>query len=337
MITPESVCTPDRAGGARGGEVLAVRRRRGALRVAVGPRLPPVVPGLAARGAGAGAAAGPRADRDRDAGDRRRHPGPARDEGREGLPRLVPPPEPGVRRAQGRGRSRQAAPARQADPAAAAPGHRLLRDGARGRGALRGAPPRQDPGRALPRQDDERRARGVAGVVHAARAQGRHARDQRVRPRHRQAGHPLRHPLPHARLARGVRPGGGARGPRRQAGALRAAVPARRRRDPGVLPEGGAPDQDAGAHGRRRSLRLERRGQGSLGPRPGAVDGAARAARARHPFGARGDGRREGGQGRALAGRRAAARRASRSTRRHRCSRRGESRTGGGWLRCWRT
>ena len=118
----------------------------------------------------------------------------------------------------------------QADSAAAAPGHRLLRHGARRRRAVRGASPRQDPGRALQRQDDDRRAREGAGVVHAARAQGRDAGDQRVRPGHRQARHPLHHPLPDARLARGVRAGGGARGPRRQAGALRAAVPAGRHR-----------------------------------------------------------------------------------------------------------
>ena len=98
----------------------------------------------------------------------------------------------------------------------------------------------------------------------------------------------------------------GRAGPRRQAGALRAAVPARRHRDPGALPQGGAPDQVAGAHGRRGALRLERRGQRGLGPRSGDVDGAARAARARHPVGARGDGRRRRGQGRALEGRRAA-------------------------------
>ena len=58
------------AGGAGGREVLAVLRGRGALRVAVGPRLPPVVPRAAARRPGAGAAADPRPDRDRDAGDR---------------------------------------------------------------------------------------------------------------------------------------------------------------------------------------------------------------------------------------------------------------------------
>ena len=56
------------------------------------------------------------------------------------------------------------------------------------------------------------RAREVAGVVHAVGPQGRHAGDQRVRPRHRQARHPLHHPLPDAGLARGLRPGGGARG-----------------------------------------------------------------------------------------------------------------------------
>ena len=108
------------SGGAGGREVLAVRGRRSALRVAVGTRLPPVVPGIAPRRRGAGAPADPGPDRDRDAGHRRRRPGAAGDAGREGVPRVVPPSEPGVRRAQGRGRGRQAAPAGQADPAAAA-------------------------------------------------------------------------------------------------------------------------------------------------------------------------------------------------------------------------
>ena len=70
MITPESVNSPTTARGAGGREVLAVLRRRGALRVAVGPRLPAVVPRAAPRRRGAGAAADPRPDRDRDARDR---------------------------------------------------------------------------------------------------------------------------------------------------------------------------------------------------------------------------------------------------------------------------
>ena len=49
MITPESVNSPTDAGSAGGREVLAVLRGRGALRVAVGPRLPPVVPRAAPR------------------------------------------------------------------------------------------------------------------------------------------------------------------------------------------------------------------------------------------------------------------------------------------------
>ena len=97
MITPESVNSPTRAGSARGREVLAVLRRRGALRVAVGPRLPPVVPRAAARRRRCWAAADPRADRDGDAAR-------SRDDvlvqlgmkDAEGLPRLVPPPEPGA-------------------------------------------------------------------------------------------------------------------------------------------------------------------------------------------------------------------------------------------------
>jgi ATP-dependent DNA helicase RecQ len=70
-------------------------------------------------------------------------------------------------------------------------------------------------GRAVPRQAARREAaHGGAGRLVGRRGQGGD-RDQRLRARHRQAGHPLRRPLPLPRLARGVLPGGGARGARR--------------------------------------------------------------------------------------------------------------------------
>ena len=79
----------DGARGARRREVLPLLRRRGALRVAVGPRLPPGLPRAAPRRSGAGAAADPGTDRHRHPGHRRRRPGADGDEGREGLSRLL--------------------------------------------------------------------------------------------------------------------------------------------------------------------------------------------------------------------------------------------------------
>ena len=138
-------------------------------------------------------------------------------------------------------------------------------------------------------------------------------------------------------LARVVRAGGGARGPRRQAGALRAAVPARRHRDPGTLPQGSAPDQD-----RRRAWwpRASTRGATRARKcrcatsrcrwrcRSGACASSCRCSRRwASPR-----------RSRPRAGRASSrSRRASRSTRPRWCSRRGASPIGGGCRRCCRT
>ena len=95
----------------------------------------------------------------------------------------------------------------------------------------------------------------------------RDGRDERVRPRRRQAEHPQRPALSRARLARGVRAGSRPRRSRRQAGALRAAVLARRRRDPGVLPLGHVPDEAPGPPGVRGARGVHERAVGHAEPR----------------------------------------------------------------------
>ena len=72
---PRAARQPGRAGRARGRPAVAARRRRGALHLGVGPRLPARVPAAGRGGRGARPADGPRAHRDRRAararGDRR--------------------------------------------------------------------------------------------------------------------------------------------------------------------------------------------------------------------------------------------------------------------------
>ena len=70
-----------------------------------------------------------------------------------------------------------------------------------------------------------------------------HGGHQRLRPRHRQAGHPLHRALPVAGVARTVRPGGRARRPRRAARRLCAALRSEGSRDP----RGPAADQPRAA------------------------------------------------------------------------------------------
>ena len=94
------------------------------------------------------------------------------------------------------------------------------------------------PGAPLPRQDGRQRPQPSAGDVHEDRAAHRHGGDQRLRPRHRQARHPLHRPLPVAGLARAVRAGGGPRRPRRAEGELHPALRRGRPRHPrGVAAE----------------------------------------------------------------------------------------------------
>ena len=107
-IAPERFSSPGFAEALRAAARRAVRRRRGALRLAVGPRLPPGLLPPRRRGALAGRAGARRLDRHRDAAGRRRHrraPGAAR--AGAGHHRLRSP-EPVLRRRAVPRRGRQA-------------------------------------------------------------------------------------------------------------------------------------------------------------------------------------------------------------------------------------
>ena len=158
--------------------------------------------------------------------------------------------------------------------ATAPPRHRLLRDASGGGHGLRRAAALRHPRTPLPRRDERDRAERGAEALHAPAPPIGDGRHQRLRPRHRQAGHPLHPPLPVARLPRAVRAGSGAQRPRRQEGQLhppRRSVGSRDPRSPaGPQPGAAGPALPAG------------RGAGGLGPggpqpvpgSPGAVGGA---------------------------------------------------------------
>ena len=146
-IAPERFSSPGFAEALRAAARRAVRRRRGALRLAVGPRLPPGLLPPRRRGALAGRAGARGLDRHRDAAGRRRHrraPGAAR--AGAGHHRLRSP-EPVLRRRAVPRRGRQArADRRRAGARRRAPGDRL-------RGHARGdrGPGRRPGGRARDR------------------------------------------------------------------------------------------------------------------------------------------------------------------------------------------
>ena len=161
----------------RGGVARArrpVRRRRGALRLAVGARLPAGLLRARRRGARARRARDDRADRDRDAagGGRHRPPAGAARSG-AGDDRLRPP-QPQLRGRSVRDRGRQATAARgRAGRAGRAAGDRVRGHARRERGAggraARGA---RRGGAGLPRRPRSRRARRDAGALHVRRASG---------------------------------------------------------------------------------------------------------------------------------------------------------------------
>ena len=127
--------TPERLGEPRFRERLAtragraVRRRRGALHLAVGARLPPRVPRPRRGGARARQAAGARADRDRAAEGQGRHPRAAPDPRGVGDRHRARSPEPALPRHQGVERAQEAGAAAAPDREAAGLRHHLRRDG----------------------------------------------------------------------------------------------------------------------------------------------------------------------------------------------------------------
>ena len=157
-IAPERFSSPGFAEALRAAQRRALRRRRGALRLAVGPRLPPRLLPPRRRGALAGRAGARRLDRHRDAAGRRRHrraPGAARPGARHHRLRS---PEPVLRRRALPRRGRQArAAGRRAGAGRRAAGDRLRRHARGDRGPRR----RRWRARSAPRSSPTTRAWGA--------------------------------------------------------------------------------------------------------------------------------------------------------------------------------
>ena len=278
----------------------AVRRRRGALRVAVGSRLSPRLLPSRRRGAAAGRRRDHRFDGDRDAAGCVRHRGAPRAARSRARVDGLRSPQPVVRGHRMCDGGPQAPADRGgAGAAARAARDRLHRDAGR-RGAARRhavASARRRRGR-LPRGARERAARGGPAPVHGRRAAGRR-RDERVR----HGDRPLRRangvPRDRAGLDRGLLPGGGTRGTRRAPGA-RAVVRRAARQAPArvlhppwragrVRPRGDRRPVVGGRSAARALAAIPRRVVLRRGRRVPAADDPASL---RRPPGARGTGRR---------------------------------------------
>ena len=167
----------------------AVRRRRGALRVRVGPRLPPRLPAAGVDHRRARPPADDGLHRDRDAegrgGDRRA----ARSQGARARAVRLRPPEPQLRRPPVRRRGQRRAQAGDARRRPQGPrepaGGRLLRHAQVDRGDRGDAAAPRAQHRRLPRGLRRRRAHPRAGRVHARRGR-RRRRHQRLRDGRRQ-------------------------------------------------------------------------------------------------------------------------------------------------------
>ena len=240
----------------RAGPGLAVRDRRGALRVAVGPRLPARVPAIARARRALPERAARGADRDR----RRAHAGGDRHraQARERGPlrrQLRPAQHPLHHRGDGQHRRARAAVAVHRRRASQRRRHRLLPVAQVGRGD-RGLADSQGPHRArLSRRPARRRAPPHAGAL-PGRGRARRVRHDRVRHGHRQARRALRRPPQPAQDDRELLPGDRPRRPRRRAG----------QRLDGLRPAGrdaaapaGSTSRTAARRSRRRSARSSTR------------------------------------------------------------------------------
>ncbi len=281
-----------------------VRGRRGALRLAVGSRLPARLLPARRRRALAGRRGDRGLDRDRDARGRRRHRRAARPARPGARGHRVRPAEPLVRGGavpdQGGRASRHLGRARRAGRAA---GDRVRGHARRLRQARRAARHGAGPdGPGLSRRAAARGAGRGPAPLHGRRGRRRRGHE-RVRDGRRQGRRAHGLPRGGARLDRGVLPGGRPRRPRRGAGPL-PAVRVRARQGPArVLHRA-----------------LDRRGAGAEGGRARAdgVVGRIRASGRRQPgLEVRRAGRPPGAPRRLRRGGRARDRRASRADRRH--------------------
>ena len=219
----------------------AVRDRRGALRVAVGPRLPPGVPPDRRRHLALPARAAHRAHRHR----RRAHPSrdpPAAAARRRDRVRLElrPAQHPLRRRGEERRAGAAAALPRDRQRRRGLPRlgrHRLLPVAQAHRRDRRAAAQQGLRRHRLPRRALQRRARGGSAAVPPRRRRDRGG-DHRVRHGHRQARRPLRRARRPAQEPRGLLPGDRPRGPRRRAGRGVDGLRPRRRRAAALVHHG---------------------------------------------------------------------------------------------------
>ena len=254
---------PRHRGAAAARHAQRHRDRRGALRVAVGPRLPPRLPRARRPRRAVPRCAAHGAHRDRDARRRTRSSpsGSHLDDGEALRRELRPPQHPVPHRAEGR----PAQAARRLHPRRSprVGRHRLRAQPQVGRadGRLsRGAGRRRA---AVPRGPPRRGARGEP-VALPPRRRRRHGRDDRVRHGHRQARRALRRPHRPAEVGRGLLPGDRSCGSRRRAvGRLDGVRPRRRRAAaPHDRPEPRRPHlQDAPRPAPRRHARAVRDGR----------------------------------------------------------------------------
>ena len=146
-VSPERLLAQRHAGAAVAPAARAVRDRRGALRLAMGPRVPPGIPRAGVSGGSLPRRAARRADRDRRSAHARRHPARAAHGCGRGVRRELPSAEPAHRRRAEGGRDRAAA--RSAGAPSRRLRHRLLRqprqDRARGGSGWRRRASRRSP------------------------------------------------------------------------------------------------------------------------------------------------------------------------------------------------
>ena len=197
-------------------QARAVRRRRGPLRVRVGPRLPPGLPAPGDHHQGTRPPAHDGLHRDRDAQGRRGDRRPARPQNARAGPLRLRPPEPLLRRPPVRRRGQRRPQARHArrrpQHAREPPRDRLLRHAQ----VDRGDRATRQRGR-LSRRPAPRDPHARAGRVHA-RTGRRRRRHERVRDGRGQGRRALGLALGAPVQPRGLLPGGRTRGTRRRAG-----------------------------------------------------------------------------------------------------------------------
>ena len=207
-------------------------RRRGALHLPMGLRLPALLSAYRAAAGAAARRAGPRADRFGDARGRRGHHAPPE------VPRAARPPhefragEPELCRTAYRGQARSTAAHRRKR---ARPGHRLCPHAGKGRNDHGFSERARHSGRILSRRHELPDALRASRRVDQ-RNDARHGRNQRIRHGDRQGRRPFRRALRRLRLARGVLPRSRASGTRRQAGLRRHAAFGRRRIESSTFP-----------------------------------------------------------------------------------------------------